>query len=321
MNELTIPTNWEALKEQATMLVKSGFLPQSVRTPEQAIAIAITSKELGIGMMEGFRSINVIQGKPTISPQLMLALSNRTGQLENIKIDATDERCIVTVTRKGRDSHTEEFGVKEATGLGLMSRDNYRKQPATMFKWRALAANLRVTFPDVMLGFYTPEEMGAEVKVTESEEMEIVQPEGINTGVRVPKEYWDLKETDPEAAQARLGEDCYPWKVKDSDPKKSGWYIFSKSKADDFVKDLGQKTPPEPLQNAPESPQSDEKLISHEQQLEIVKLVKEKGIHHKTAQKYLKDKFGYDGTAKIKASDYLSVYEFFNSFEGAGVGE
>lgn len=177
-NELMVTDNWQAMKEKAAMLVKSGFLPSAIRTPEQAVAIAMTGKELGIGMMESFRSINVILGKPTVSPQLMLALANRTGQLEDIDIDATNERCVVSIKRKGRKAHTETFGVSEAKALGLMSKDNYTKQPATMFKWRALAANLRVIFPDVILGLYTPEEIGAEVTVSETEEMTIVpQPE------------------------------------------------------------------------------------------------------------------------------------------------
>ncbi len=223
-NELTV-NNWQAMKEQAAMLVKSGMIPISINTAEKAIAIIITAKELGIGAMEGFRSINVIQGKPTISPQLMLALANRTGNLQNIVIDSTDERCRVTVTRKGRDPHTEEFGLKEATALGLIGRDNYNKQRATMFKWRSLAANLRVTFPDVMLGFYTPEEMGADVKVTENEGMEVVSvPETenmVNTGVRAKPSYWDLKKTDPQKAQEMIGEGNTVQKTE------TGWFIFS----------------------------------------------------------------------------------------------
>jgi hypothetical protein len=166
--------SWQALKERAAMLVHSGFLPQAINTPEKAVAIAMTGKELGIGMMESFRSINVILGKPTVSPQLMLALANRTDQLEDIDIDASKTRCVVTIKRKGRKPHTEVFGIPEATALGLMTKDNYTRQPATMFKWRALAANLRVTFPDVILGLYTPEEIGAEVIVTENEEMTVV---------------------------------------------------------------------------------------------------------------------------------------------------
>jgi len=235
--ELALATDWASLKEQATVLVKSGMLPVSIRTPEQAIAIAIAAKELGVGMMEGFRSINVIQGKPTVSPQLMLALANRMGQLEDIEFDSNDQRCVVTITRKGRKPHREEFGVKEATGLGLISRDNYKKQPAVMFKWRAVAAALRVTFPDVVLGLYTPDEMGATVIPSEDGEMQIVdapsQDEWVNTGVRVPKDYWDLPTS--EEKQERIGAGC---KVQKTD---KGWFIFTtKQSVDAFNAEMGK---------------------------------------------------------------------------------
>lgn len=169
--------SWTALKEQAGVLVKSKFLPTAIDTAEKAIAIALASRELGVGMMEGFRSINVIQGKPTISPQLMLAMANRTGEVQDIEIKATEDKCVVTISRRGRKPYTNEFGVKEATALGLIGKDNYKKQAKTMFQWRALAANLRVTFPDVMLGLYTPEELGAHVRVgDDGETMEVVSP-------------------------------------------------------------------------------------------------------------------------------------------------
>ena len=233
-NEIAFPTDWGALKEQATMLVKSGMLPVSINTPEKAIAIAITAKELGIGMMEGFRSINVIQGKPCISPQLMLALANRMGQIQDIEFTGDDHDCIVTITRKGRKPHTEKFGVKEATALGLIGRDNYKKQAGIMFRWRALAANLRVTFPDVVLGLYTPEEMGADVKTNAEGDMEVIeasQDEWINTGVRVPAGYWDLKTS--EEKQERIGAGC---KAQKTD---NGWFIFTtKQSVDEFTKQI-----------------------------------------------------------------------------------
>lgn len=166
--------DWLILKEQAQTLLRSGFLPAGIKTAEQCMAIFLMGKELGIGFMESIRSIHVIQGKPTVSPQLMLALANRTGQIEDMQMDTTPQGAVVTIKRKGRKAHTEMFGVKEATDLGLMSKDNYRKQAATMFKWRALAANLRVTFPDAISGLYTPDEMGAEVQVSETEEMVVV---------------------------------------------------------------------------------------------------------------------------------------------------
>lgn len=297
-NELTVG-NWSALKDQATMLVKSGFLPVALNTPEKAIAVALTSKELGIGIMEGFRSINVIQGKPTISPQLMLALANRTGQLENIEFDSSDERCRVTVTRKGRKPHTEEFGVKEATGLGLIGRDNYKKQPAIMFRWRALAANLRVTFPDVMLGFYTPEELSADVKVTEDGEMEVVQDSMINTGVRVPAGFKDMT---PEEKQERIGTGN---EVRNTP---NGAYIFSpKEKVEEFAKEAPAK-----IENKPETKPQEATgaLINHDEQLELFRLLKEKKIHPQTFKKALKDEFGLEGSRLITKEMYPKVYEW-----------
>lgn len=169
----TTPQEWQMMRDQAGVMLKSGFLPPSIKTAEQCLALFLAGKELGVGFMESVRSINIIQGKPTISPQLMLALANRTGELKDQKIDADDKRAIVTITRKGRSPHTVEFGVKEATDLGLMTKDNYRKQAKTMFVWRAMAANLRVTFPDVLLGLYTPEELGADVSVNDEGEMKV----------------------------------------------------------------------------------------------------------------------------------------------------
>jgi hypothetical protein len=160
----TSQSDWQVLTEQATMLVKSQFLPQSIKTPEQAVAIILQGRELGIGTMAALQTINVIQGKPTVSPQLMLALINRSGQLEDMKMEATAQGAICMMKRKGRHGHTVKFGMAEAQALQLSGKDNYKKQPATMFQWRAVAMCARVVFPDVILGLYTPDEMGADVE-------------------------------------------------------------------------------------------------------------------------------------------------------------
>jgi hypothetical protein len=43
--------------------------------------------------------------------------------------------------------------------MGLIGKDNWKKQFAVMAQWRALAANLRITFPDAISGLYLIEEM------------------------------------------------------------------------------------------------------------------------------------------------------------------
>lgn len=167
---------WMVMRQQAEALVKSGLLPSTINTPEKAIAVMQKGKELGIGYMEALGSINVIQGKPTCSAQLMLALARRTGELEDIKIDTNDKEATVTVTRKGQSPFTSKWGEKEATGLGLMVRDQYKKQPATMFKWRAISDNLRVTFGDALSGLYSSEEMDIETTTTTKGQVQMPKP-------------------------------------------------------------------------------------------------------------------------------------------------
>ncbi len=166
----------------ASFLVKSGLLPSSIKTPEAAAAIILKGRELGIGAMEAFSGINVIQGKPTVAPQLMMALINRSGQLEDLSITDDGKTCTVTMTRKGRKPHTEQFGMDDAARMmtqekgdtiPLANKYNWRQMPAVMRKWRAISACARVVFPDVIAGMYLPEEMGLEV----NDEGEIVEGE------------------------------------------------------------------------------------------------------------------------------------------------
>ena len=172
LRETDTMDEWAIMREQASMLVTTGFLPQAIKTPEQAVAIILTGRELGIGTMAALNNIAVIQGKPTVSPQLMLALISRTNQVEDISIQAGADGATCTIKRRGRSAYTARFGPKEAQSMGLSGKDNYKKQPATMYKWRAVAEAVRFTFSDVTLGLYTPEEMGAQTDVETGEIIE-----------------------------------------------------------------------------------------------------------------------------------------------------
>lgn len=166
---------WQTMLSMADVFVKSGFLPQSIKTPAQAVTIIMAGRPLGIDAWTALQNINVIQSKPTISPQLMLALINGSGLLEDMTIEGNEALCTVTMKRRGRTVHEETFSMADANAMGLAGKDNYKKQPATMLKWRAVAACARVVFPDVILGLYTPDEMGADVRVLDDGAMEIIR--------------------------------------------------------------------------------------------------------------------------------------------------
>lgn len=151
------------LWDLAGILVKSRMLPSSINSTEAAVAIILKGRELGIGAMHAFDSISVIQGKPTISPQLMLALIERSGQLEDMAVEEKPEACAIMLKRRGRSQQTICFDKAEATSMGLWGKGNWLKMPAVMLYWRCVAKACRRVFPDVIAGCYTPDEMGAEV--------------------------------------------------------------------------------------------------------------------------------------------------------------
>lgn len=167
MNETTAVTvsaesALDTLHRKATYLVRSGLLPKAINTPEKAITMMLLAEELGIGPMAAINNINVIDGKPTVSAQLALALFYRTGLCETCTIVGDSKSCTVTLKRKGQEAHAETFTMDDAVRMGLSTKDNWRKQPAVMLRWRTVAACLRVVAPDILQGVYTPDEMGSE---------------------------------------------------------------------------------------------------------------------------------------------------------------
>ncbi len=174
---------WGKWQTLATTLLKSGFLPDSYKTSEQVMAVLLKSQELNVPAMEGLYSIDIIGKRPALRPQLMLALVRRSGELEDIQIDKQTDYVEVTIKRKGQTAHKSRFGDIEASALGYLNdmkfHPNYVKQKLVMYQWRALSANFRITFPDVIAGMYTPEELGTEVTVTEDGDMEVIPAEQI----------------------------------------------------------------------------------------------------------------------------------------------
>lgn len=162
---LPVQAQWDVMRQQAAILLKSGFLPQSIKTVEQAIAIMMMGEALGVKPIVALSTINVIQGKPTIPPQLMLAKVRQSGQLEDLSVTDDGTACTVIMKRKGETPHTETFSMNDAGSMGLASKDNWKRQPAVMRKWRAISAACRVVFPDIIWGLYTPEEMNPDIVI------------------------------------------------------------------------------------------------------------------------------------------------------------
>lgn len=163
---------WTAMQEQANVLVKSGFMPVAIKTAEQAIAIIMQGREVGLGPMAAIRLINIIQGKPTISSEGMLGLcyKNIPG-FRAEPVEDSDKAFTIRLTRPGRQPYDSRFSLDDAKRAGLLDKagGNWGRYPKAMLRARAISAGCRLIAPDALMGIsYTPEEMGAIVDEDEN---------------------------------------------------------------------------------------------------------------------------------------------------------
>lgn len=159
----------------AQRIAKTEFVPGSLRDrPDAVLACVLFGRELGIGPMQSLSQINVIDGKPTMSPELMRGLVRGAGH--RLTIDEWDDTtCSVTGTRADTgESLSLAWNLERARDAGLCTivdgrararslRDKplpWESYTRAMLHARATSELCRALFADVIAGVsYTPEEL------------------------------------------------------------------------------------------------------------------------------------------------------------------
>ena len=155
---------WNMLKEQAKILVKSGMLPVAIRTPEAAIAIMMTGREYGIGVMRSFQNIYFIKGALSMAPKMKYAMARKSGLLAKFTIKEGDDWVEATAQRKDDGSvFNVKYTMQMAQKAGLASKDNWKSFPQNMLRWRAIGYVLELAVPEIVGGLFSPDELGMPV--------------------------------------------------------------------------------------------------------------------------------------------------------------
>ena len=185
------PDEFDRLEKMAEMFAASTFnrnhKGESSLTTGDYFLIMLKGMELGISPMAAIDMIDVINGKPVLSAKGMLALVQSSGELVDIQIEGDDTYCSVALIRRGQSAHTEIFSMEDARKfqtreygkvIPLSEKHNWKSQPRTMLKWRAVANAVRAVFPDRIGGMYTHEELDdGNVLVQPDGSMQIISPQ------------------------------------------------------------------------------------------------------------------------------------------------
>ena len=136
----------------ADVLAKAeGFVPRQYLGRPPAIAAAIlTGIELGMGPMESIRAIHIIEGKPTMSAELMLARARRAGvRTRWLETSATVARLAVMVPGD-TEWQVMAWTWEDAQRAGVAGKDNWKRHPAAMLRARCTSAAMRAFCPEYL---------------------------------------------------------------------------------------------------------------------------------------------------------------------------
>lgn len=145
----------DQIERMASAVAKSGLF--GAKTPDQAMALMLIAQAEGMHPAIAARDYHVINGRPTLRADAMLARFQQAGG----KVEwgeYTDTRVVGTFTHPAGGTVRIEWTTKMAQDAGLTRNPTWKSYPRQMLRARCISEGIRTIFPGVAIGTYTPEE-------------------------------------------------------------------------------------------------------------------------------------------------------------------
>ena len=145
------------IEKMATVMAKSGLF--GMKTPDQAFALMLLCQGEGIHPAIAVRDFHIIQGRPTLKADAMMARFQQAGG--KVQWDVyTDAEVTGTFSHPAGGSLKLTWTFAQAKSIGLTSKDNWKNYPRAMLRARCISEGIRTVYPGCVVGTYTPEEVG-----------------------------------------------------------------------------------------------------------------------------------------------------------------
>ena len=168
MSELAIkptfslaPQNLDEALKFADYLANSDIVPKDFQKKPANILVAVQwGMELGLQPMQAMQSIAVINGRPSLWGDAVIALVRSSPLCEYVYETDDGETASCRVKRVGEDEQTRTFSMTDAQQAGLKGKQGpWTQYPKRMRQMRARSFALRDVFPDVLRGMPMAEEV------------------------------------------------------------------------------------------------------------------------------------------------------------------
>lgn len=162
-----IPTDVDQALRISEMFAKSDLVPDNYRNKPANIFLAVSAgASLGLAPFQAMQNIAVINGKPSIWGDALLAMVRNDKRCLSVKESITgegnDRTATCSVSRLAPNGETEvitsSFSIGNAQKAGLLNKKPWQSYPDRMLQMRARGFALRDAFADVIGGLITSEE-------------------------------------------------------------------------------------------------------------------------------------------------------------------
>lgn len=156
------PKDFEQALKFSEMMSKSNLVPKEFVGNAGNIMVAVQwGMELGLQPMQAMQNIAVINGRPSLWGDSVMALARSSSLCEYIIEEDDGKTATCRAKRKGQDAEVVgTFSVDDATKAGLAGKQGpWTQYPKRMRQMRARAFCLRDAFPDVLRGMPIAEEL------------------------------------------------------------------------------------------------------------------------------------------------------------------
>lgn len=155
------PRTFEQALTFADYLAQSDMVPKDFqRKPGNCLIAMQWGSELGLKPLQAIQNIAVINGRPALWGDSVIALV-RSSPLCEFVIESDDGHAATCrVKRRGEPEQSRTFSVDDAKAAGLLGKSGpWTQYPKRMRQLRARAFALRDVFPDVLRGLPVAEEL------------------------------------------------------------------------------------------------------------------------------------------------------------------
>lgn len=155
------PTTLAEALQMAEVISKSSIVPKDYQGNPGNVLVAIQwGMEIGLPPLQAMQNIAVINGRPSLWGDALLALCKASPLCEYITETMDGDTAICAAKRRG-DPHpvVREFSVEDAKKAALYGKQGpWQQYPKRMLQMRARGYCLRDAFPDVLKGMAVAEE-------------------------------------------------------------------------------------------------------------------------------------------------------------------